>query len=134
MLWRAHLHFSVMPVRARRHHRVTIEQVSNRCLFNVLPLGLCFFGASWGLVRVLHLSCFLLPPRRSAACSEICMIFKAITVSLQSIFLLSTPVSFHHLLPILSPLRFWQLGSVLIVVLLFYLDHPYPFKRIQVSS
>jgi hypothetical protein len=85
MLWRAHLHFSVIPARARRHHRVTLEQVSNRCLFNVLPLGLCFFGASWGLVRVLHLL-LLLPPRRSAACSEICMIFKAITVYLHQFF------------------------------------------------
>jgi hypothetical protein len=55
MLWRSHLHFSVMPEYARRHDHVTLEQVSQRCLFNVLPLGLCFFGASWGLVRVLHL-------------------------------------------------------------------------------
>lgn len=54
MLWRSHLHFSVRSNTLRVSgvtSRPTLLQISQRCVFNVCPLGLFFFGASWGLVR-----------------------------------------------------------------------------------
>jgi hypothetical protein len=88
-------------------------QVSQRCIFNVFPLGLFFFGASWGLVR--RSQRCKPPPTRTSALSSARfshLAFKRVCISSTIVMALAA-----------------QVGSVVVVALLYYLDHPYPFKN-----